>query len=73
MEKEKKSNSFLPRLKTVLIVGSGGRENSLAWAIAKADTVEKVFVAPGNGGTENYSKCRRKNNLLQLEIGVEIF
>jgi phosphoribosylamine--glycine ligase len=35
----------------VLIVGSGGREHALAWRIAKSPRVEKVFCAPGNGGT----------------------
>jgi phosphoribosylamine--glycine ligase len=35
----------------VLIVGSGGREHALAWSSARADDVEKVFVAPGNAGT----------------------
>ena len=35
----------------VLIIGSGAREHALAWAAAKSDRVEVVFVAPGNGGT----------------------
>lgn len=35
----------------VLIVGSGGREHALAWQSANSDSVEKVFVAPGNAGT----------------------
>jgi phosphoribosylamine--glycine ligase len=35
----------------VLIVGSGGREHTLAWAIAKSPRLERLFVAPGNGGT----------------------
>ena len=34
-----------------LIIGSGGREHALAWKIAQAPNVTKVFVAPGNGGT----------------------
>jgi phosphoribosylamine--glycine ligase len=36
----------------VLIIGSGGREHALAWGIAKSPRHEKLFVAPGNGGTE---------------------
>lgn len=35
----------------VLIIGSGGREHALAWAIAKSPLLEKLFVAPGNPGT----------------------
>ncbi|KAJ2558820.1 Bifunctional purine biosynthetic protein ade1 [Coemansia sp. RSA 1933] len=42
-------------LLNVLVVGSGGREHALAWALAKSSKVGKVFVAPGNGGTANAS------------------
>ena len=40
----------------VLIVGSGGREHALAWAIAKSPRLTKLFVAPGNGGTETVAE-----------------
>jgi phosphoribosylamine--glycine ligase len=36
----------------ILIVGSGGREHALAWALARSPQVERVYVAPGNAGTE---------------------
>lgn len=36
----------------VLIVGGGGREHALAWKAAQSSKVERVFVAPGNAGTE---------------------
>lgn len=41
----------------VLIIGSGGREHALAWAIARDEMVDRVFVAPGNAGTSIESKC----------------
>lgn len=38
-------------MSTVLIVGSGGREHALAWALARSKQVAHVYVAPGNAGT----------------------
>ncbi|MFM1896488.1 MAG: hypothetical protein RLZZ385_1562 [Pseudomonadota bacterium] len=35
----------------ILVIGSGGREHALAWKLAQSPRVEKVYVAPGNGGT----------------------
>jgi len=35
----------------LLVIGSGGREHALAWKLAESPKVQKVFVAPGNGGT----------------------
>jgi phosphoribosylamine--glycine ligase len=35
----------------VLVIGGGGREQALAWKLAKSPDVETVFVAPGNGGS----------------------
>ncbi len=35
----------------VLLVGSGGREHALAWAISASPLLDKLFVAPGNPGT----------------------
>ena len=51
----------------VLIIGSGGREHALAWRCAQADSVEKVFVAPGNAGTAMEPK------LENVAIGVDEF
>lgn len=35
----------------VLVIGGGGREHALAWRLAQASRVSRVYVAPGNGGT----------------------
>ena len=35
----------------ILVLGSGGREHAIAWALAKSPLCEGLFVAPGNGGT----------------------
>lgn len=37
----------------VLVVGSGGREHALGWKLSQSSHVDKVFHAPGNGGTKN--------------------
>jgi phosphoribosylamine--glycine ligase len=69
----------------ILVVGSGGREHALAWKLAHSPRVQKVFVAPGNGGTateagvENIALtkiadlidfCRRENIYLTV-VGPE--
>ncbi|HWJ89181.1 MAG TPA: phosphoribosylamine--glycine ligase [Pelagibacterium sp.] len=36
----------------VLLIGSGGREHALAWKITQSPRLEKLFVAPGNAGTQ---------------------
>ena len=36
----------------VLVIGAGGREQALAWKLAQSPLVEKVYVAPGNGGSQ---------------------
>lgn len=35
----------------LLVIGSGGREHALAWRLKQSPRVQKVYVAPGNGGT----------------------
>ena len=65
------SRNFI-RLENILIIGNGGRENSLAWAIQKNELVKKVYLIPGNAGSERINKCERikidinnKNELIE--------
>ena len=41
----------------VLIVGSGGREHALCWALSASPLVERLFCAPGNGGIAEQAEC----------------
>lgn len=41
----------------LLVIGNGGREHALAWKLAQSTKVTKVYVAPGNPGTAQESKC----------------
>ena len=54
----------------ILLIGSGGREHAMAWKIAQNSTVDKVFVAPGNAGTELEEKLENlaidPNNFVAL-------
>lgn len=50
-------NQKAEELKKILIVGSGGRENSIAWALSKNQSIEQIYVCPGNAGTANFERC----------------
>ncbi len=43
----------------VLVVGGGGRENALGWALARSQGVAEVWVTPGNGGTADIAGCQQ--------------
>ena len=73
------SSRSLIRLENILIIGNGGRENSLAWAIQKNELVKKVYLIPGNAGSERINKCERikidvnnKNELLEKLDSLKI-
>ena len=59
----------------VLVIGSGGREHALAWAIRKSPRVTDVVCAPGNGGIASVARCvpanqKDLNDLLRV-VAVE--
>ncbi len=37
-----------------LLLGSGGREAALAWKISQSSECDRLFIAPGNGGTSAF-------------------
>lgn len=44
-------------MKTI-VIGSGGREHAIAWALSRSSSVEEIICIPGNGGTEKEPKSR---------------
>jgi len=69
----------------ILILGSGGREHALAWKISKSSSCNKLFIAPGNAGTElvgqniqisvtdfqSIKKLAIKEDILMVIVGPE--
>ena len=57
----------------LLVIGSGGREHALAWKLTQSPKVQKVFVAPGNGGTalENGLENIPLQNIEELKAFVQ--
>ncbi len=47
----------LPPLRNLLVVGGGGREQALAWALRRCPEVGKIWISPGNAGTVNLQGC----------------
>ncbi len=65
----------------VLILGSGGREHTLAWKIAQSPKLSNLYIAPGNAGTSSIGKnldisptdfATIKQNVLQLKIDIVV-
>lgn len=69
----------------VLLIGSGGREHAIAWKLTQSDRVTKLYIAPGNAGTqtvgtnvdlnpENFEAVRdfvRANSVHMVVVGPE--
>jgi len=69
----------------ILILGSGGREHSIAWKIAQSKQLDKLYIAPGNAGTaslgkninidiENFEQVKKtvlENNIEMVIVGPE--
>lgn len=51
----------------VLVIGNGGREHALAWKLLQSKQIERVFCAPGNGGTASMEGCEN------VGVGVDDF
>ncbi len=41
----------------ILVLGAGGREHALCWALGKSGDVDEVYCAPGNGGIAQVAQC----------------
>lgn len=40
-----------------IVIGSGGREHAIAWKLSQSQLIDKIYCAPGNGGTALENKC----------------
>ncbi len=41
----------------ILVIGSGGREHTICWALSKSPKVDKIYCLPGNGGISEIAEC----------------
>ena len=60
------------KLENILIIGSGGRENSLAWAIQKNEFIKKIYLLPGNAGSKKINKSEQINlDLTDIKVLIK--
>jgi phosphoribosylamine--glycine ligase len=53
----------------VLLLGSGGREHALAWKISQSELLNRLYIAPGNAGTEMVGENVALDNLNFEAVG----
>jgi phosphoribosylamine--glycine ligase len=58
---------------TVLVIGSGGREHALCWKLAQSAQVERIYCAPGNGGTATTTKVENVEIQVMDFLKIEQF
>ena len=62
----------------ILLLGSGGRENALAWKLSQSVWTNPLFIAPGNPGTAKttvarlYAQIMKENGLIERGQIVEL-
>jgi phosphoribosylamine--glycine ligase len=55
-------NDYRCRAMKILVIGGGGREHSLVWKLRQSPAVEKIWCAPGNGGSSDDAECLALND-----------
>ena len=57
----------------ILVIGSGGREHSLSWKLAKSPKVKVVYVAPGNAGISKENKLENVGKIDYVNFDSLLF
>lgn len=56
-----------------LVIGSGGREHTIAWKLAQSSKINEVICVPGNGGTADEKKCRNMTgNPVEIAVAEKV-
>ena len=58
--------------RTVLVIGSGGREHAIAQKLADSPSVARVIVSPGNGGTEKGTVFNNKIESILWVVAADL-